>query len=133
MKKLLSTIEKITNIIEVVVALFLLVIIAIRIFETGADIFSLNVSILSMEFNKILSNALGLVIGLEFVKMLCRHCPEAVIDVLLFAVARHLVIYSNHEAVQLLVGMASIAGLFATKKFLCSKSPEKPLEKSPEK
>lgn len=33
-----------------------------------------------------------LAIALEFVKMLCKHTPSAVIDVLLFAIARQMVV-----------------------------------------
>lgn len=77
-----------------------------------------------MTFNGILSIILTLVIGVEFTKMLCKHTPEAVIDVLLFAIARQMVVYQD-SVLDLLIGMASIVGLFAAKKFLLDKFDKK--------
>ena len=73
--------------------------------------------ILNMEFEQILSVAFALVIGVEFTKMLFKHTPETIIDVLLFAIARQTVIY-HANMTDMLVGVAAIAGLFAAKKFL---------------
>ena len=57
------------------------------------------------ELDTFLGQALGLVVGVEFIKMLIRHTPGAVIEVLLFAIARQLIV--------LAVGCA-----FAIRKFL---------------
>jgi phosphate starvation-inducible membrane PsiE len=49
--------------------------------------------------------------------MLCKHTPETVIDVLLFAIARQIVVY--HDApIDMLIGVVAIVGLFAAKKYL---------------
>ena len=64
--------------------------------------------------------ALALVIGVEFTKMLYKHTPDTVIDVLLFAVARHMVMY-HERTMDMLIGAVSIAGLFAAKKYLIDK------------
>jgi len=122
MKKILKYIERIMNGFEIVIAIFLLVVIAIRLAEVGAEVFDYRIVVLNMEFNSILSIALALVIGVEFTKMLCKHTPESVIDVLLFTIARHLVLYNDH-ALELLVGVVAISGLFAAKKFLLDKNP----------
>ncbi len=56
-------------------------------------------------------------IGIELIKLLCRNDLYSMIEVLLFAVTRHLVI--RHVATwEVLVSVASIAILFATRKFL---------------
>ena len=56
-------------------------------------------------------------IGIELVKLLCRNDLYSMIEVLLFAVTRHLVI-RHVETWEVLVGVVAIAILFATRKFL---------------
>jgi phosphate starvation-inducible membrane PsiE len=73
-----------------------------------------------MEYERVLSTMLTLVIGVEFIKMLCKHTPETVIDVLLFAMARQIVIYHDNS-LDLLLGIIAIVGLFAAKKYLTKK------------
>lgn len=64
-----------------------------------------------------LTMALNLAVGVEFVKMLCKHTPETIIEVLLFATARQMIVF-HLSAVDTLIGVAAIAGLFATRKYL---------------
>lgn len=68
-------------------------------------------------FNEFLSSALTLVVGLEFVKMLCEHTPETVIEVLMFATARQMIV-EHLSPFNTLIGVVTIAILFATRKFL---------------
>ena len=70
-----------------------------------------------------LEQAMNLAIGVEFVKMLCTHTPGTVIEVLLFAISRQMIVghVSGFEA---LAGVAAIAGLFATHKYLYCKNLE---------
>ena len=56
-------------------------------------------------------------IGIELIKLLCRNDLYSMIEVLLFAVTRHLVI-RHVETWEVLVGVAAIAILFAVRKFL---------------
>ena len=116
--------ENITYIFEVVIAFSLLLIIAIKLIEIYSATIGYDVVILKMEFERILSAVLTLVIGVEFIKMLCKHTPETVIDVLLFAIARQMVIYQE-KILDLLLGMIAIVGLFAAKKFLIDKNLNK--------
>lgn len=60
-------------------------------------------------------------IGVEFVKMLCTHTPGTVIEVLLFAISRQMIV-GHVSGFEVLAGVAAIAGLFATHKFLYAKS-----------
>lgn len=77
-------------------------------------------SIMNMDidfFTEFLANALSLVVGVEFVKMLCRHSAQTVVEVLMFATARQMVV--EHMApTQTLIGVIAIAILFAIRKFL---------------
>ncbi len=68
-------------------------------------------------FQNFLGHVLLLVIGIELVAMLVMHTPSSVIEVLLYAVARHMLIYSK-GTYDFIFGIASIAGIFAIRKFL---------------
>ncbi len=67
-----------------------------------------------------LNTILTIVVGLEFVKMLVDLTPANTIEVLILAMARH-VILSHHDPLSNLVSIACIAGLFATRRYLISK------------
>lgn len=68
-------------------------------------------------FEHFISSALKIVIGIEFIKMLTKHTPENVLEVLLFAIARKMVV-DQTNSLDILIGIASLAVLFAIKKFL---------------
>lgn len=65
----------------------------------------------------IFDKAIALAIGAELIKMLCKHTPETIIEVLAFALARHLII-GHVEAWENLITILAIAVLFAIRKFL---------------
>ena len=66
---------------------------------------------------KILGDAITLAIGAELIKMLCKHTPETVIEVLAFALARQLIV--GHVApLENLVTVIAIAVLFGIRRFL---------------
>lgn len=66
---------------------------------------------------KVLDDAIILAIGAELIKMLCKHTPETVIEVLAFALARQLIV--GHSASwENLLTVLSIAALFAIRRFL---------------
>ena len=65
----------------------------------------------------VLDDAIILAIGAELIKMLCKHTPETVIEVLAFALARQLIV--GHAAPwENLITVVAIAILFAVRKFL---------------
>ena len=68
-------------------------------------------------FQKFLGHTLLLVVGVEMVAMLVRHTPGSVIEVLLYAVARKMLI-SNAHMLEFFLGIISIASIFAIKKYL---------------
>ena len=69
---------------------------------------------------KILDKAIILAIGAEFIKMLCKHTPETVIEVLAFALARHLIVVHT-TPLENLVTVIAIAVLFAVRRFLLNR------------
>lgn len=66
---------------------------------------------------KILDDAIILAIGAELIKMLCKHTPETVIEVLAFAMARQLIV-GHATPWENLVMVIAIAVLFSIRKFL---------------
>lgn len=103
---------------EIVLSIVILIVIALAgirlIYElTETSIMNMDIDF----FTEFLANALSLVVGVEFVKMLCRHSAQTVVEVLMFATARQMVV--EHMApTQTLIGVIAIAILFAIRKFL---------------
>lgn len=64
-----------------------------------------------------LSTAFTVVIGIEFLKMLSRHNLSSVVEVLLFAISRQMVIEHTSPLENLLM-VAAIAALFLIRKYL---------------
>lgn len=78
----------------------------------------------------ILDKAMTLAIGVEFIKMLCKHTPQTVVEVLVFAIAKQLVVFHT-TPLENLLNVVAIAGLFAVRKFLIRSSDIS--DKSPKK
>ena len=74
-------------------------------------------------FHEFLEFALNLAVGIEFVKMLIKHTPGSVLEVLLFAIARHMVL-SHDSGLENLLSIAAIAVIFAIRKYLFSRTFE---------
>ncbi|RDY23051.1 hypothetical protein CHF27_010240 [Romboutsia maritimum] len=73
------------------------------------------------QLNDLLGQILLLVIAVELVVMLSLHLPGAVLEVLLYAIARKLLLLPKNSGMgDLLLGIIAIAGLFAIKKYLLS-------------
>ncbi len=68
----------------------------------------------------VLDDAIILAIGAELIKMLCKHTPETVIEVLAFALARQLIV-GHAKPWENLVTVTAIAALFAVRRFLLIK------------
>lgn len=75
------------------------------------------------QFTEFLGNALNLLIGVEFVKMLAKHTAENLLEVLMFAIARQMVV-EHLNMIETLIGIISIAAIFAVRKYLLLKSPD---------
>ncbi|MCL1902936.1 MAG: transporter [Oscillospiraceae bacterium] len=116
-KKGMYHVEKAAKWLEIGIAVIILIVILIKIIELMFDVVGVDFNILSMGFQDVLSTTLGFVIGAEFVKMMCKHTSESVVDLLLFAIARQIVV--EHSSMQeTLIGVIIVSGLFAVKKFL---------------
>ncbi len=103
--------------VAVIVGLAILVFAVKMIYDT------FNFSLLAKDPNYlliILDAAITLAIGAELIKMLCKHTPETVIEVLAFALARHLIV-EHKNPLENLTTVVAIAVLFAIRKFFLQK------------
>lgn len=111
-------------VLELIIALFILVVTVVQMVLTGKD--SLDYLTLGQfSLNEFFANTMNIIVGLEFVKMLILHTPRAVTDVLLFAIARQLVV-SHSSSMDTLLGVAAVALIFVIKKFLLSQEDSVP-------
>lgn len=118
--RLKTKIMKVTLYLELVLAIFITVGIIIGM----VDLFKYLVLIFNTSpietyevFQKFLGHILMLVVGVELVAMLVMHTPGSVIEVLLYAVARTMLIHSK-GTLDFLIGVAAIAAIFAIRRFL---------------
>ena len=69
-----------------------------------------------VEIRTFLERALDIVIGIEFIKMLAKHSPGSSLEVLLYAIARHMVV-GHESAMENLLSVSAIALIFIVRKF----------------
>lgn len=69
------------------------------------------------EIYRFVGVAFNLVICIEFIKMLCKHTPDTLVEVLMFAIARQMIV-EHTTPLENLLGILAIAILFAIRKFL---------------
>ena len=69
-----------------------------------------------VEVSIFLQRALDIVIGIEFIKMLAKHSPGSSLEVLLYAIARHMVV-GHESALDNLISVGAIALIFVVRKF----------------
>ena len=108
------------------IALSIVIIIVIALSGLRLILTTAGTSIMDMDtsfFTSFLSQALSLVVGVEIVKMLCRHSAQTVVEVLLFATARQMVV-ERLNPTQTLIGIVGIAILFAIRKYLMTDSDD---------
>lgn len=106
------------SVLEIVISALVLVAIVIAGVRTVGEVagiaFSSNVA---DDFNTVLGHALSLVIGVEFIKMLAKHTPGSAIEVLVFAIARQMVV-QHTTPLENLITIVTIGLLFFIRKFL---------------
>lgn len=117
-KKLQDKMFEISYLFELFISV--IVGVAILILAVRLVIDTVNASVYSQGADalvKILDDAIILAIGAELIKMLCKHTPETVIEVLAFALARQLIV--GHAASwENLITVVAIAVLFGIRRFL---------------
>lgn len=104
------------------------VVVLIAVFLGTIDVLRMIWTVYIVEFqtpieysrlNDLLGQILLLVIGVELVVMLSLHIPGALIEVLLYAIARKMLLLPKSGGMgEILMGVIAIAGLFAIRKYL---------------
>ena len=106
------------SVIEIAISIIVLIAIVIAGIQVVREVFSLAGDSKAHEgFTVFLGHAFNLIIGVEFIKMLAKHTPGSAIEVLLFAIARQMVI-EHTTPVENLVGIVTIALIFIIRKYL---------------
>ena len=118
MKKMIQEkIFAISEILELVLAVGMIIVLGGMSISLFKEVITPDYLAQDNVLNLFLEQALGLVIGFEFLRMLVKPTASNVIEVLLFTTARQIVI--NHgSTLDNLAGIACVAGIFATRKYL---------------
>jgi uncharacterized membrane protein (DUF373 family) len=118
MKKFQKKLFACTRILEILISIIIVIAVGISMFTLLDGIKVLFLDPLKKDaFQTFLGIAFNILIGIEFLKMIFKYNLSTVIEVLLFAIARQLIV--EHTTVyENFIGVASIALLFVVRKFL---------------
>ena len=121
LNELIYTISRYT---EIALSAIMLVVIIVLIIPMIYNFISIPLlSIKASQFTEFLGNILTLSIGVEFVKMLAKHTAENLLEVLMFAIARQMIV-EHLNMIDTLIGIISIAIIFFIRKYLLLKTTD---------
>ena len=121
LNELIYTISRYT---EIALSAIMLVVIIVLIIPMIYKFISIPLlSIKASQFTEFLGNILTLIIGVEFVKMLAKHTAENLLEVLMFAIARQMIV-EHLNMIDTLIGIISIAIIFFIRKYLLLKTTD---------
>ena len=124
-----QTFIKIAHLCEILLSVVILLVILLGIFDIlrevyGAYIIDFANPVNYEQLNNFLAQILLLVI------VLCLHRPETLLEVLLYAIARKLLLIpKSSSAGELLLGVLAIAAIFFIKKYLMPEKDKEGIEK----
>lgn len=122
-----KVILRLSYFLEIVLALVILIAVTLGIVDTLRIIFftyivNFNQPIDYDQINAIFAQILLLVIGVEIAVMLSLHRQSALLEVLLYGIARKmLLVPKDNGMAEIFLGVIAIGGLFLIKKFLSDK------------
>ncbi|AZR73818.1 hypothetical protein BBF96_10725 [Anoxybacter fermentans] len=130
-RKLKTKIQNIVIIFESILSLFIIAGVLIGIRDLTRYLGIIYSAPTGMAYD-VLKNFIGhlllLIIGLELVIMLVKHTPDSLLEVLVFAIARKMVIYTE-SFLEILMGVLAVGGIFAIRKYLHGRDLEREAEK----
>lgn len=112
--------RQLTAYLEVIIAVLLSVGVMIGIFDFGeyfTRIFLANASETYDIFQDFLGYALLLIVGIELILMILYHSTSAILELILFVIARKMLIYASSMS-ELVMGTVAIALVFVVMRFL---------------
>ncbi|MCK1239956.1 hypothetical protein MX081_00100 [Streptococcus uberis] len=120
MRKYLQDIEtEVSHYLEMVLSFILMVAMVFFAFSLISELPGFLSSKIDNDrlFEVVLSRAMSLAVGVELIKMLSKPSPGTVIEVLLFALTRQLIV--DHPSISdFLLGIIAVAVLFAIRRYL---------------
>lgn len=105
------------SLLEVLLSILVLAGLLVSTIPIAQEMLSLWFSDNTDAFQTFLGHAFNLVIGIEFIKMLAKHSPGSALEVLLYAIARHMIL-GHGTAVENLISVVSIGIIFLIRKFV---------------
>ena len=105
------------SLLEIIISMLVLTGLVISSVPVAREMLSLWQSGSTDAFQTFLGHAFNLVIGIEFIKMLAKHSPGSALEVLLYAIARNMIL-GHGTAAENLLGVAAIGLIFVIRKFL---------------
>ena len=123
-KKQEKTLLKLSKVFELVLSIIILIIVFLGMMDLSRSVYQSYIvefatPVEYSELNSFLAEGLLLVIGVELVVMLCLHVPGTLIAVLLFAIARKLILLPKTSGmIDLFLGILAIGIIFAIRKYL---------------
>ncbi len=123
-KKQEKTLLKLSKVFELVLSIIILIIVFLGMMDLSRSVYQSYIvefatPVEYSELNSFLAEGLLLVIGVELVVMLCLHVPGALIEVLLFAIARKLILLPKTSGmIDLFLGILAIGIIFGIRKYL---------------
>lgn len=123
-KKQEKTLLKLSKVFELVLSIIILIIVFLGMIDLSISVYQSYIvefatPVEYSELNSFLAEGLLLVIGVELVVMLCLHVPGTLIEVLLFAIARKLILLPKTSGmIDLFLGILAIGIIFGIRKYL---------------
>lgn len=123
-KKQEKTLLKLSKVFELVLSIIILIIVFLGMMDLSISVYQSYIvefatPVEYSELNSFLAEGLLLVIGVELVVMLCLHVPGTLIEVLLFAIARKLILLPKTSGmIDLFLGILAIGIIFSIRKYL---------------
>ena len=123
-KKQEKTLLKLSKVFELVLSIIILIIVFLGMMDLSRSVYQSYIvefatPVEYSELNSFLAEGLLLVIGVELVVMLCLHVPGTLIEVLLFAIARKLILLPKTSGmIDLFLGILAIGIIFGIRKYL---------------
>ena len=109
-------VSELASFLEVIISVLVLAGLLLSAIPVAQEMMTLWANGSTDAFQAFLEHAFNLVIGIEFIKMLAKHSPGSALEVLLYAIARNMIL-GHGTAIESLVGVASIGLIFVIRKF----------------
>lgn len=119
-KSLKKSLVRSTLFLETFIAFFIIAAVIMSFTDLSKYIYQILISNQTLSYDLLtsfLGHALLMAVGVELVVMLINHTPGSIIEVLLFAIARKILIGSKGMT-DFILGILAIAGVFAIRKYL---------------